>query len=391
MFRNETPQPATTGSAPRDLRSRIVTAARQLCFADGVEALSARRLAAEVGCSPGALYLHFRNLEEILHELYQCEERLFAWGSRAIGLLRKAGGEGLTTTIGWPQEVSQRWSDKIWPLSHKLVAQAAGLGVIGTSRNFLHRKFGAYCLIDTIVTNLEFEAADYAAAAPIDWNPCLACNLCVASCPAEIHEAFHAGKEERIRYKEEHVRPLTHTRRHVEEQLVIDSPSVRDELGIAPGDWRTPPDPSRPGQQGTRLVQLQRIRVSNVDSMMRMMPMYFRYKEAEGLDITFQFDLSGEGGGRWTLRVADRRCEVRPGVAEDADLRICCDGTVLLGIHRGERNAVIDLLLGRIRLQGRKELFLLMPRLFPVNAPEGRLARWSWMLRRALRRYRSAA
>ncbi|MGH7859156.1 MAG: hypothetical protein ACREQY_17655, partial [Candidatus Binatia bacterium] len=93
-----------------------------------------------------------RYLPTANHELYECEERLFQWGHRVVKLLRSLGAEGLTTTIGWPQEVSQRWADKIWPLSHKLVAQAAGLGIIGTSRNFLHRKFGAYCLIDTVLT-----------------------------------------------------------------------------------------------------------------------------------------------------------------------------------------------------------------------------------------------
>ncbi len=114
-------------------------------------------------------------------ELYRCEERLWSMGRETVKYINALGGEGLTTTIGWPQEVAQRWADKIWPLSHKLVAQAAGLGIIGTSRNFLHRKFGAYCLIDTVVTNLEWPAYD----APVDWNPCLQCNLCVASCPTE--------------------------------------------------------------------------------------------------------------------------------------------------------------------------------------------------------------
>src|SRR5204862_2491587 len=54
-------------------------------------------------------------------------------------------------------------------------------GVIGLSRNFLHRRFGAYCLIDTVLTNLEWPAYD----APTVWNPCLECNLCVASCPTD--------------------------------------------------------------------------------------------------------------------------------------------------------------------------------------------------------------
>ncbi len=122
-----------------------------------------------------------RYLPSANNELYRCEERLWEMGRRTVKYINALGGEGLTTTIGWPQEVGQRWADKIWPLSHKLVAQAAGLGVIGLSRNFLHRKFGAYCLIDTVLTNLEWPACD----APVAWNPCLQCNLCVASCPTE--------------------------------------------------------------------------------------------------------------------------------------------------------------------------------------------------------------
>jgi epoxyqueuosine reductase QueG/putative sterol carrier protein len=122
-----------------------------------------------------------RYLPTANHELYTVEERLFEIGRKTIKYIKTLGGEGLTTTIGWPQEVSVRWADKIWPLSHKLVAAAAGLGVIGLSRNFLHKKFGAYCLIDTVVTNLEFDETG----SPFEWNPCVECNLCVASCPTE--------------------------------------------------------------------------------------------------------------------------------------------------------------------------------------------------------------
>src|SRR5689334_1170231 len=125
--------------------------------------------------------LQSRYLPSANNELYRCEERLWEMDRRTVKYVNALGGEGLTTTIGWPQEVGQRWADKIWPLSHKLVAQAAGLGVIGVSRNFLHRKFGAYCLIDTVLTNLEWDALD----SPVDWNPCLSCNLCVASCPTD--------------------------------------------------------------------------------------------------------------------------------------------------------------------------------------------------------------
>jgi epoxyqueuosine reductase QueG len=362
--------------------------------------------------------LQSRYLPTANHELYETEERLFHWNGVTIKHLKALGAEGLTTTVGWPQEVSVRWADKIWPLSHKLVAQAAGLGIIGTSRNFLHKKYGAYCLIDTVVTNLEFAPEEYAAQKTLDWNPCLECNLCVASCPteairadgefdffacynhtyrdsipgfldlmrdaavgdkkrfekkwsdaelaalwqsmafrveyrcfncvatcpAEIEHEFKTDRDERTRYKTEFLKPLTYTRTKVEEQFVIDSPTVRDELGIAPGEWRTPGDITRPGHREVRLVSLQRIRVANIDTMMRMMPMYFRPNEAKGVDMTCQIDLTGEGGGRWILRVVDQRCSVSPGVAATFDLHVTCPGKTLLGIppRRSERGQGSD-------------------------------------------------
>ncbi len=406
-----------------------------------------------------------RYLPTANHELYETEDRLFKWNHEVLRYVKSLGGEGLTTTIGWPQEVSVRWADKIWPLSHKLVAQAAGLGIIGTSRNFLHRKFGAYCLIDTVVTNLEFDESEYAARQPLDWNPCLECNLCVASCPteaikadgefdffacynhtyrdsipgfldfardlaeakpkkfehrwsdaeiaslwqamafrveyrcfncvatcpAEIHEAFHDDKQVRSAYVKETLKPLTYTRSVAEEHFVIDTPSAREKYGIPPGRYRTPHDVTKPGQRGVRLIQLQRIRVSNIDSMMRMMPYYFRPEEAGGLDFTCQFDFSGEGGGRWVLRVADERCNVRPGSVENPDLTIRCDGAIFLGVHRGEVSPVRQLLTGGIRLEGKKQLFLVFPRIFPMYPDEGLFHRLVWHAKRAWRKWRGRA
>ncbi len=399
-----------------------------------------------------------RYLPTANHELYTCEERIFEMGRRTIEYIETLGGAGLTTTIGWPQEVSQRWADKIWPLSHRLVAQAAGLGVIGTSRNFLHKKFGAYCLIDTVVSNLEFPDREFDQTS--EWNPCLNCNLCVASCPtdaiksdgdfdffacynhtyrdsipgfldlvqdlgaakpkrfakrwndseiaalwqslsfkveyrcfncvatcpAEIHGPFHADRGVRRDYLDHVMKPLAHTRRHVEEQFVIDTPSAREEFGIPPGQWRTRPDITRPNARGTRLVNLQRIRTSNIDSMMRNMPHYFRGTEARGLDFVAHLAFSGDGGGDWTLRIAEQRCQVVPEAPPKADLRLRCDGSLFLRIHRGETSPVWALITGRLRLDGRRELFLHFARLFPSTLGNTLLERAQWYGRRIWQR-----
>jgi len=403
-----------------------------------------------------------RYLPTANHELYSCEERIFEMGRKTIDYVESLGGAGLTTTIGWPQEVSQRWADKIWPLSHRLVAQAAGLGVIGLSRNFLHREFGAYCLIDTVITNLEFPAAELGT--PIEWNPCLQCNLCVAGCPTDairsdgefeffacynhtyrdsipafmdlvrdLGEArprrfakrwsdaeiaalwqslafrveyrcfncisvcpandlpsFHGSVEGRRDVLDRQLKPLTHSRSTADQQFVIDTPSAREKHDIPPGEWRTPPDPTRPGQRGVRLVQLSRIRTSSIDAMMRSMPHYFRSGEARGLDFTCQFDLVGVGGGRWSMRVVDERCQVHPGEAEAPDLTVRCDAELFLAIHREEASALLALLLGRIRLRGDRKIFFTFPRILGTTPSDGIAARAVWHGRRIAKKIQAA-
>jgi epoxyqueuosine reductase QueG/putative sterol carrier protein len=397
-----------------------------------------------------------RYLPTANHELYSCEERIFEMGRKTVNYVESLGGAALTTTIGWPQEVSQRWADKIWPLSHKLVAQAAGLGVIGLSRNFLHHEFGAYCLIDTVITNLEFPPGEHDQ--PVEWNPCVNCNLCVAGCPTEAiksdgefdffacynHtyrdsipgfmdlvrdlsdakprrfakrwsdaeiaalwqsmafrveyrcfncvsvcpandlEGFHGTKQGRRDVLDRQLKPLTHARSTTDEQFAIDTPSARARYEIPPGHWRTPPDPAQPGQRGVRLVALNRIRTSSVDAMMRNMPHYFRGEEAGGLDFLCQFDLTGDGGGQWWLRVAEGRCQVEPGNAEGPDLTVRCTAKLFLAIHREESSAVLALLLGRIRLGGNRKLFLAFPRILGMTPNSGIGARTVWHGRRLI-------
>ncbi|KJS61539.1 TetR/AcrR family transcriptional regulator [Streptomyces rubellomurinus] len=63
------PPPAprkTVGRPPRFSRQEVVDTARRLVDAEGVDRLTMRRLAAEIGSTPMALYHHVRNKEELL-------------------------------------------------------------------------------------------------------------------------------------------------------------------------------------------------------------------------------------------------------------------------------------------------------------------------------------
>ncbi|MEU2795518.1 TetR/AcrR family transcriptional regulator [Streptomyces sp. NPDC059164] len=64
------PQPSaprkTLGRPPRISREEVVTTARRIVDAEGVDRLTMRRLATEIGSTPMALYHHVRNKEELL-------------------------------------------------------------------------------------------------------------------------------------------------------------------------------------------------------------------------------------------------------------------------------------------------------------------------------------
>src|SRR5260221_9869955 len=61
-----------TQRRPASLRSQIRDTVRELFAREGYESVSMRRIGAEVGCSPMAIYRHYENKEELLLSI--CEE-----------------------------------------------------------------------------------------------------------------------------------------------------------------------------------------------------------------------------------------------------------------------------------------------------------------------------
>ena len=89
------------------------------------------------------------------------------------------GVRAVNPAMGFPMEMDRFPGGKIWVVSHKPVAVAAGLGMMGIHRNVIHPKFGNFILLGTVL--IAAEATEYDR--PIDYNPCLECKLCVAACP----------------------------------------------------------------------------------------------------------------------------------------------------------------------------------------------------------------
>lgn len=99
-------------------RSMILRAARKLMNSRGLSGVTTREISREVGCSEGALYVHFQGRVELL--LTMLEESL----PEMLGPLRE-----LTESAGYgsPRKNLVRALDGIFRFHHRIVSETAGL------------------------------------------------------------------------------------------------------------------------------------------------------------------------------------------------------------------------------------------------------------------------
>lgn len=75
-------------------------------------------------------------------------------GRKIVKALEEQGIKALNPAMGFPMEMD-RFPGKVWVVSHKPVAVAAGLGMMGIHRNVIHPKFGNFILLGTVLIDAE--------------------------------------------------------------------------------------------------------------------------------------------------------------------------------------------------------------------------------------------
>ena len=82
------------------------------------------------------------------------------------------------------------------------------------------------------------------------------------------------------------------------------------------------------------------------------MPSAFVPERAEGLRATYQFELTGEGGGNWVLEIANQQCQVKEGVADRPDATIGLAAADYVALAKGELDAMKAFMWGRLKVKG---------------------------------------
>lgn len=322
-----------------------------------------------------------------------------------VGRMEARGRRALNVTMGFPMEMD-RFPGRIWTVSHKPVAQAAGLGRIGIHRNLIHPRFGSFVLLGTILLADEISAADH----ELDFEPCVKCKLCVAACPTGAIKSdggFDFGACYTHNYREfmggfgdwvEDVVESKNRREYRERVPDHETASVWQSLSfganykaayclsvcpagsevIAPFEANRPEflreilDPLVAKEEDVYVVPgsdaeahvLRRFphkRVRHVRSSLRPrtvrgfldgLPLVFQRERAKQVELRVHFRFFGAEESEATVEIEHGTLRVRHGLHGDADLTLRADVQTWLAFLAGESRLLPALIRRKLRVEG---------------------------------------
>jgi len=95
-----------------------------------------------------------------------------------------------------------------------------------------------------------------------------------------------------------------------------------------------------------------------------VMPSRFNKEAAKGLKAVYQFDLSGEGGGKWNVTIENDTCKVAEGAHGSPSITISMTAQDYLDMLTGKLNGQVAFMSGKLRIAGDMGLALRMQSLF---------------------------
>jgi Fe-S-cluster-containing hydrogenase component 2 len=308
---------------------------------------------------------------------------------------------------------------KVWVVSHKPVAVAAGLGMMGIHRNVIHEKFGNFILLGTILMDAEVSESSQ----PIDYNPCLECKLCVAACPVGAISAegdfnfsscythnyreFMGGftdwveqvadsknaRDSRSRVSDTESasmwQSLSYGANYKAAYCLAVCPAGEDVIGPFLNNRKEHlKDVVRPLQEKEETIYVTKnsdaeghvakrfphkkikhvgntLRPNTIEVFLKGMPNVFQPGKSAGLNATFHFTFTGSEQRQATVVIREQKISVQEGHVGQCDLHVTADSQTWIGFLRKERNVVWALLWRKIRLKGPLKLLVAFGKCFP--------------------------
>jgi putative sterol carrier protein len=97
---------------------------------------------------------------------------------------------------------------------------------------------------------------------------------------------------------------------------------------------------------------------TTIQEAMEQMPSSFQASKAGNTNASVQFNLTGEGGGTWTVKIADGKCEAINGPVDAPTTTLTAAASDYLAMVRGELNAMSAFTSGKLKIAG--DMMLMM-------------------------------
>lgn len=104
--------------------------------------------------------------------------------------------------------------------------------------------------------------------------------------------------------------------------------------------------------------------VSSCKEVFEKMPERLNKDAAAGMNAVYQFDMTGEDGGKWYATIANDQCEVKEGTHPSPNITITSSAQDYLDIVNGKLNPQMAFMTGKLRIAGDMGLALKLQSLF---------------------------
>jgi len=338
---------------------------------------------------------------------------------QVVTALERRGIRAVNPAMGFPMEMDRFNKGKIWVVSHKPVAVAAGLGHMGIHRNVIHPRFGNFILLGTVLVDAEATAYDR----PIAYNPCLECKLCVAACPVGAiapdghfnfsactthnYREFLGGFTDWVEQMADSKNALDYRNKVTDQETTsmwqtlsfganykaayclavcpageeVIGPYLTDKAGhlreiVRPLQEKEETVYVVPGSDAEDYVArrfphktIKRVgnglRPRSIAMFLRGLPLTFQPGKAAGLQAVYHFTFTGKEEKKATITIRDGTLQVQGGHQGVADLRVTADTEAWLGFLAKERSLLWALLRRRVRIKGSPKLLVAFGKCFP--------------------------
>jgi len=326
---------------------------------------------------------------------------------RIAKYLKSLGHRAVHPGAGFPMEM-HRFPGKIWTISHKLVAEASGLGKMGIHRNVIHPQFGNFIFLGTVVTDLELDAPE----TPLDYSPCMSCKLCVAACPtgaigkdgsfnfsacythnyrefmggfSDLMETVVESKNrldfrDRVpdtestswwqslsygaNYKaayclavcpagEDVIAPFRESRKEFVSEVVRPFQIKEETIYVTENSDAADIVKKRFPNKSLKVVG-NSLRPTSIPGLLKGMPLTFQPGKAKKTDVRihFRFKRRKEFTTEATVHINSGKLSIEPGCVGESHTRVTAQEDAWLGFLRQEKNLLWQLFTGRIRVRG---------------------------------------